>query len=117
MDGSLGTLLVKALDCLSVRSMATAQNIANAGTPGYRPLRVSFERALADAAVRGDEAIQALSPQVDAIPIGARDGELRLDLELATATSTALRYGGLIDVLGRQIQLQSLAITGNSGGN
>lgn len=117
MDSSLAILLVKALDCLSVRSVATAQNIANAGTPGYRPLGVSFEQALADASGRGDDAVQALSPQVDAIPFDARDGELRLDLELATATTTAQRYGGLVDVLGRQLQLQTLAITGNSGGN
>jgi len=34
-----------------------------------------------------------------------------------TATATAQRYGGLVDVLGRQIQLQTLAITGTSGSN
>jgi hypothetical protein len=36
---------------------------------------------------------------------------------LETAAVTAQRYGGLIDVLDRQLQLQSLAITGNSGSN
>jgi flagellar basal-body rod protein FlgB len=117
MDSNTASLLIKALDCLSARSVATAQNIANAGTPGYRPLRVSFEQALADAAARGGEAIQAVSPQIDAIPAGARDGELRLDLELETASVTAQRYGGLINMLDRQLQLQNLAITGNSGSN
>jgi len=117
MDSSTATLLIKALDCLSARSVATAQNIANANTQGYRPLRVSFEQALADAASRGDAAVQAVSPQIDAIPAGARDGELRLDLELATASTTAQRYGGLIDVFDRQLQLQNLAITGSSGRN
>lgn len=115
MDNGLGTLIVKALDCLSTRSVVTAQNIANAGTPGYRPLRVSFEQALVDAAQRGDSAVQELAPQVDAIPFDARGGELRLDLELATATVTTQRYGGLINVLDRQLQLESLAITGNNG--
>jgi flagellar basal-body rod protein FlgB len=115
MDSNSADLLVKVLDCLSARSVATAQNIANAGTPGYRPLRVSFEQALADAAARGGAAVETVSPQIDAVPVGARDGELRLDLELATAASTAQRYGGLIDVLDRQLQLQALAITGSSG--
>jgi flagellar basal-body rod protein FlgB len=117
MDTGLGTLIVKALDCLSARSVVTAQNIANASTPGYRPLRVSFEQALADAAQRGDSAVRDVTPQVDAVPIDARGGELRLDLELATATVTTQRYGGLINVLDRQLQLESLAITGNNGNN
>lgn len=117
MDITTATLLIKALDGLSARSVATAQNIANANTPGYRPLRVSFEKVLADAAQQGAGAVQAVSPQIDAIPAGARDGELRLDLELATASATTQRYGGLIEVLDRQLRLQSLAITGSSGGN
>ena len=113
---STAILVIKALDCLSTRSVVTAQNIANANTAAYRPLRVSFEQALAEAAGRGDTAIQEVSPQVDTIPAGARDGELRLDLELATATATAQRYGGLIEMLGRQLQLQNLAISGSNGG-
>jgi flagellar basal-body rod protein FlgB len=115
MDSDTAVLLIKALDCLSVRSVATAQNIANAGTAGYRPLRVSFERALADAAALGNAAVQSVSPQIDAIPVGARDGELRLDMELATASATTHRYGGLINVLDRQLQLHSLAISGTGG--
>ncbi|HJT42313.1 MAG TPA: flagellar basal body protein [Rhizomicrobium sp.] len=117
MDSTTATLLIKALDGLSARSVATAQNIANANTPGYRPLRVSFEQVLADAAQRGAGAVQAVSPQIDSIPAGARDGELRLDLELATASATTQRYGGLIEVLDRQLRLQALAITGSSGRN
>lgn len=115
MDNSLGTLIIKALDGLSARSVATAQNIANVNTVGYRPLRVSFEKALATAAVQGDAAVRALTPEVEAAPAGARDGEPRLDLELATARITAQRYDGLVDVLDRQLQLQSLAITGSNG--
>jgi flagellar basal-body rod protein FlgB len=117
MDEGTAILLIKALDGLSARSVATAQNIANANTAGYRPLRVSFEQALANAAAVGDAAVSAVTPQVESIPIGARDGELRLDLELETAAHTAQRYGALIDVLDRQLQLQDLAIVGNVGGN
>jgi len=116
MDGNTTILFIKALDCLSARSVVTAQNIANAGTPNYRPLRVSFEKALADAAVLGGGAIEAVSPQIDSIPLGARDGELRLDLELATASATAQRYNGLIDLLDRQLQLHHLAVSGQNRG-
>jgi flagellar basal-body rod protein FlgB len=115
MDSNTAILLIKALDGLSVRSAATAQNIANANTPDYRPLRVSFERALADAAARG-EPVETVKPQVESIPVGARDGELRIDLELATAAATAGRYNALIEMLDRQLQLHALAVAGTVGG-
>lgn len=103
------TLIVKALDGLSMRSVATAENIANAGSPGFRPLRVSFEDALAAAARRGAGAIEAVRPQLGGAPQGEA---VRVDLELATASSTALRYSALTELLGRQMSLESIAIKG-----
>ncbi|MEI9997598.1 MAG: hypothetical protein WDM91_23590 [Rhizomicrobium sp.] len=113
MDSNTALLMIKALDGLQARSIATAQNIANAGTPGYRPLRVRFEQALADAAAKGPAAIAAVTPEVGQAPAGTPDGELRLDLEMSNDAMTATRYGALIDILNRQLQMQSLAITGN----
>lgn len=102
-------LIVKALDGLSARQVATAENIANAGSPGFRALRVTFEAALA--AARGNEAsIRAVQPRTEVVP-GA--DPVRIDLELATAQATAGRYGTLTELLNRQMQLESLAITGN----
>lgn len=102
------TLIVKALDGLAARSAATAQNIANAGSPGFRPLRVTFEQALASA-VRGESQVSAVQPLVQPAPPGET---VRVDLELATASATALRYSALTELLGRQMQIESLAITG-----
>jgi flagellar basal-body rod protein FlgB len=103
------TLIVKALDGLTARSVATAENIANAGSPGFRPLRVSFEQALAAAAPRGAAAVRAVQPRIE----GAQAGEpLRVDLELATASSTALRYAALTELLSRQMHIEAIAITG-----
>jgi flagellar basal-body rod protein FlgB len=112
LDSSNALLIVKALDGLSARSVATAQNIANAGTPNYRPIRVSFEQALANAAGVDNAAVAKVTPQVQAAPLSGHDGQLRLDLEMATATSTSTRYGALVEILNRQMQIQSLAITG-----
>lgn len=103
------SLIVKALDGLTARSVATAENIANAGSPGFRPLRVSFEQALAAAAPRGEAAIRAVQPRIEGAPAGET---LRLDLELATASSTALRYAALTELLSRQMRLEAIAITG-----
>ena len=102
-------LIIKALDGLAARSVATAQNVANASTRGYRPVRVSFEQALAAAAPDGAEAIRGVSPKFEAT--GAADS-LRLDLELATATTTAERYSALVEILNRQLQLESIVAKG-----
>ena len=112
MDQISAALTIKALDGLYARSAVTAENIANAGTPGYRPLRVSFEDALS-AAARGQGPLEAARAKVDYEPRPADDPGLRLDLELANASTTSMRYAALIDVLSRQMQLQSLATTGN----
>ena len=102
------SLIVRALDGLSARSAATAENIANAGTPNFRPLRVTFEEALT-AAARDGRPMASVQPQIAA----AAEGEsVRLDLELATASSTALRYSALTELLGRQMQIHSIAISG-----
>jgi flagellar basal-body rod protein FlgB len=112
MDNSNAVLLLKALDGLSARSAITAENIANASTPGYRPLRLTFEKALAAAAAQGDDAVSKLEPAIERAQPGVPDAELRVDLELATASQTALRYAALVEMLSRQSQIDSLAITG-----
>ena len=114
MNHSIAVLIIKALDGLTARSVATAENIANAGTPGYRPLRVSFEDALKTAAAQGEDAIRQLTFKAEPAPPGATNGEVRLDLELATASTTAMRYGALIDVFDRRMQMDSLAARGTS---
>jgi len=113
MDSSTAVLMIKALDGLAARSTVTAENIANVSTPNYRPMRVSFEAALKEAAGRGDDAVRQIAPSAEQAVAGTPDAELRPDLEMATASATALRYGALIDLLNRQGQLLSLAVTGN----
>jgi flagellar basal-body rod protein FlgB len=112
MDHGNSVLMLKALDGLHARALVTAHNIANAGTPHYRPMRVTFEQKLQAAALRGADAVVQTLPNIE--PASASgSGELRLDLELAAASTTSLRYGALIDVLNREMQLSLLAIKGN----
>lgn len=101
-------IMIKALDSLSARAEITATNIANANTPRYRAQYVSFERSLAAAASQGSAAVRSVKPEITR---SARD--MRLDLELQTASSTSLRYAALVDILNRQLQLDALAIQGN----
>lgn len=112
MDAITPTLTLKALDGLVMRQTATAENIANLGTAGYRPVRVDFEAALAAAANQGPEAINSLQPRImREQPIGGEG--LRLGLELATGSTTAVRYAALVEVLNRQLQIRALAAQGS----
>lgn len=110
MDTLSAITTLKALDGLALRATVTAHNIANAQTKGFRPLRVTFEAALAAATQAGPAAVASVSPQT--LEQTEEGATLRLDQELATATTTALRYGALVEVLNRQLQIASLAITG-----
>lgn len=112
MDPVSAILITKALDGLYARSQATAQNVANANSPGFRPVRVNFEEALRAAARQGPAALRSVDATVGQVPSGAAEGEMRLDLELATASETGLRYAALLDLLGRQLQISRTAIRG-----
>lgn len=114
MDAFVTALTLKALDGLYTRATVTSDNIANAGTRGFRPRVVTFEKALSAAAERGLASVQEVRPSIERQPIGAQEPDLRLDLELATASSTALRYSALIETLNRELDLQALATKGNS---
>ena len=99
MPSITAILIGKALDGLAARQVATAQNIANGNTDQYRPIRVTFEDSLRAAAAKGPDAIAQFTPQTEFEPVPAFGSEMRLDLEVATASQTAMRYGALITIL------------------
>ena len=111
MNSMISAILTKALDGLSLRSLATAQNIANVNSAGYRPVSVSFEAELKAAADKGEDAVRALPLDIRAADPAGPQG-VRMDLELENQSETAMRYGALVDVLGRELQLESAAIQG-----
>jgi len=112
MSNLTAIMALKALDGLTLRAEVTSQNIANANTPGYRPLRVTFEDALGDAARHGTAAVDALQPRVERDPGVAQATGVRLDLQMATSSMTSARYAALIEILSLQMQ-QTRAALGN----
>ncbi len=112
MDPITSALLLKSLDGLTMRAAANAQNIANAGTPGYRPVRVAFEDALKAAAREGPAALSAVRPSLEPDPTFQPGDAMRLDLEMAGAAATAGRYAALVELLNRHAQISALAVTG-----
>lgn len=99
----------KALDGLSMRMAAIAEGLANVGSPNFRPARIEFEQALQAAARRGGDAIADVKLEFTAGPAFAPGDDRRMDLMLADAAQTAMRYSALVDMLGRRISLQRAA--------
>lgn len=112
MDQLSALLIGKALDGLSMRSAVISQNIANANSASYAPHRVSFETQLREASKQGAEAIKGVEPRVERVEGEFSNGEMRLDLEMAAASQTSLRYAALVDILNRQMQVARTAIRG-----
>jgi len=109
MDAITSLTLARALDGLHQRQIATAYNIANAGTPSFRALTVRFEDQLRAAARKGPAALAGVTAQTVQGP--ARSGE-RLDLEVATASETALRYSALVEIAGRRMAIDRAVLSG-----
>lgn len=100
------------LDLLTLRQAYIAQNIANASTPEYKPVRLEFESELRRVAQQGrPEALKDIA--VELIEEQNNEG-VRVDMELAEATQSALRYSGMIEMLGRLFALQRLIVS-NTG--
>jgi flagellar basal-body rod protein FlgB len=103
--GVTGVMVKLALDAANLRHLAIANNIANANTPGYVPLRVEFEERL-EAAVRdlrgGRTApLEALAPTVTADPgaPGPLGSKVQLDVEAARLAQNVLHYQALLQGL------------------
>ncbi|HEU0065785.1 MAG TPA: hypothetical protein VFQ57_00955 [Sphingomonas sp.] len=112
MDALTPLLIAKALDGLAARAEALATNIANAGSRTYRPIAVDFEARLRAAADHGAAAITAVRPDTHAATASTTGGEMRLDLEMATAAQTSMRYAALLEMLGREMAIGRAAIMG-----
>lgn len=99
----------RALDGLSMRMEAIAQNVANSGSTTYRPVRVEFEKVLAQAVREGPDGVRSAVFTFTAGPVQGAGNDRRTDLELADAGVAASRYALVADALGRRMALMRSA--------
>ena len=83
--------LHSALDGLSARQQAIADNIANLQTPGYHAKRVLFEDALSQAVANGSGAATATTER-SLEPTREDGNNVNLDTETLSNIDTNLRY-------------------------
>ena len=100
----------RALDGLSMRMAALAHNLANAGSPRFQTVAVDFEDALRTAAGQGRKALDGLQFDFVAGKTYGPSDERRIDLLVADAAQTAMRYTALVDMLGRRLALRQSAL-------
>ncbi len=106
------SLLNLALDAAVMRQQAIAQNIANAGIPGYERLDVSFAQRFA--ALRNGSPLPALvnsGAYKPTLAVVGKPGEaVALDQEMAALSETTLHHQALLKVLNKNLSLLSVAI-------
>lgn len=106
------SLLNLALDAAVMRQQAIAQNIANAGVPGYQRLGVTFEQRFA--ALQGGVALPVLAAsdtfQPSLATVGKPGDTVALDQEMAALSETTLHHQALLKVLNKNLSLLSVAI-------
>jgi flagellar basal-body rod protein FlgB len=117
IDSNTSALLSLALDAAGMRQQAIAHNIANANTPGYQRISVSFEQrlaALGDGA--GHVATPSLASLADFRPsfeyaAAAEAGSgVALDQEMAQLSENTLHHQALLKALNKHLSLMSIAI-------
>jgi len=114
-------VLQSALRGLSLRQRVTADNIANADTPGFRARVVRFEDKLSAAVGRTSDAAsldQKTSPVVEfAEGTAAKlDGNsVDIDQELLGMTDTSMRYNAVARALSARLSLYRSVITDGRG--
>lgn len=129
-------VLQQSLDGLSMRQRATANNIANVDTPGYKAQQVSFEGHLAQAVDRqltaqqnlnmvatnpahlsvGPRQLEQLQPVVhdlDGMSYRNDGNSVDIEREMALLAETQLRYSTLSSLMSRRLAMQrSIASAG-----
>ncbi|WP_144782225.1 flagellar basal body protein [Microbacterium sp. BH-3-3-3] len=91
LESVTSTALSSALDALSIRQRAIAENISNVNTPDYHAKRVSFEDRLKSAVDQGSGRVEAIV-QRSLEPTRLNGNNVNLDTETMSNIDTVLRY-------------------------
>ncbi len=112
VDGIVDVLAF-AVDGLSQRQQAIADNLANADTPGFTATQVDFESSLQQALdTPGGGSAQVTVSASPATP-ATNGNNVHVDQQLVAAEQTALQYQTMVELLNAQFRL----VQGAAGGS
>lgn len=112
-DSVTSVALQSALDGLSARQRAIADNIANVNTPGYTAQRVAFEEELARSVQSGSRGVLAPSLSRSLEPTDLEGNNVNLDTETISNVDTQLRYQFATQAVGGEANAMRAAIRTN----
>lgn len=102
-----------ALDGLSVRQKAIANDVANLNTPGYTATQVSFETSLQQAlASQAPTATPSITVSKSTNTPGLNGNNVSLNSELVSLENATMQYQAVVGELNNQFHL----IAGSAGG-
>ena len=102
--------LERALQGLTARQTATAANIANAQTPGYRAQRVTFEDSLATAMDTGNPSGAQIDTVDAGTPASITGNTVQLDSEVSDLQKEGLQYQAVAQAVSFKYALLRTAI-------
>ena len=124
-DSQTYDLLKKALDASSLRSKASANNIANVNTKGYKKYYVTFEETLKDQVDTLNLKTSDSKQISDASSVGEaklvqdttssmnQDGNnVDIESEMANQAANSLMYNALITQVNSKLSLENYIISG-----
>jgi flagellar basal-body rod protein FlgB len=117
-DSVTVSLMRLALDAASLNQQAIANNIANAHSPGYVPMRVRFDAQMANvrsSVRRGEEVkpaqLKGIQPTLERmVDADTRTGVAGLDMETARLSENAVHYQALLKALDKHLSIIGSAI-------
>lgn len=114
VNSNTSAMLGLALDAATLRQQAIAQNIANANTPGYQRVAVTFESRMAqlrDSLQPGQVPSAAQLAPYRPLLEPAGQVAVALDTEMAGLSENMLHHQALLKALNKHYALLGLAIS------
>jgi flagellar basal-body rod protein FlgB len=99
-----------AMKGLAARQRATADNVANAETPGFKATKVDFESSLRSAITTGKPETTSFSAIKSDEPNGPNENNVRMDDETVTMIDTGLKYQTMVEAMNAKFRLLKTAM-------
>ncbi|HEY3942709.1 MAG TPA: flagellar basal body protein [Acidimicrobiales bacterium] len=113
MSGDIVGVLQFAVDGLTQRQDAIANNLANSETPGFTDTEVSFEQSLQQAVGSSGTATATVSSGPSGNPPASDGNNVSLSDQLVEAQQATLQYQATSEMLNAQFRL----VQGAAGGS
>ena len=103
-------VIYRAMQGLSARQRATADNVANVETPGFKANKVDFESSLRAAIHAGNPDSASIITTKSAEPNGPNENNVSLDDETVAMVDTNLKYQTMVEAMNAKFRLLKTAM-------